>query len=125
MGKKKDKTGKLPKTIAGVKLPKAARRQAERAIAELKKPIVREMVLGAVGMAASAMAKQAGAMRNKANAAPAAELASTADAKPAVKSGGEPFVEIATGLALVGLGKFFEKMSAAAEPPKTPGSPKV
>lgn len=115
MAKKKSK---IPKKIAGVKLPKAARKQAEKAIEELKQPIVREMIAGAIGMAASAMAKQVAA--NAAKASQKAELKpepvkKAEAAKPAEsKSGGDQFAEIATGLAMAGLGKLFEKMSAAA-----------
>ncbi|WP_174274886.1 hypothetical protein [Sphingomonas bacterium] len=121
MGKKKSekKPGKLPKRIAGVKLPKEARRQAERAIAELRQPIVREMIAGALGMAANAMAKQASAARTAPHCAPKAE----AEPKPAgAKSGGEQFAEIAAGLAVAGLGRLFEKMSAANEAAKKPES---
>ena len=120
MGKKKDRKGKLPKRIAGVKLPKAARLQAERMIVELRQPIVREMIAGAVSMAANAMARQATAAPN----APA----SKADAEPETtsagraKSGGQQFADFATGVGLVVLGKLFEKVQSTGE---TTTAPKV
>ena len=127
MGKKKDKKGKLPKTIAGLKLPKEARRQAEKAIAQLKEPIVQEMIAGAVGMAATALAKQAAEARlSRSERKPEAEPETSSEArKPAAKSGGEQFAEIATGLAVAGLGKLFEKMQGKGDADSKPAPPKA
>lgn len=131
MVKKKDKKGKLPKRIAGVKLPKEARKQAERAIAELKQPIVREMIAGAVGMAATALAKQAAEWKAPRSAPPpeAKSELKTEHSPESLKSEGgksssEQFAEIATGLAVAGLGKLFEKMQAAGDG-KAPSPPKA
>ena len=51
---------KIPKSIAGVKLPKKARKRAKRAIKENVGPIVREFASAALG-AAAARARQHGA----------------------------------------------------------------
>ena len=51
---------KIPKVIAGVKVPKKVRRKAKRAIKENAGPIVREFASAALG-AAAARARQHGA----------------------------------------------------------------
>jgi len=51
---------RIPKTIAGVKLPKKVRKKAKRAIKENAGPIVREFATAALG-AAAARARQHGA----------------------------------------------------------------
>lgn len=119
MSKNKVKKGKLPKRIAGIKVPKEARKRAERAIEELKQPVMREMIAGAMGMAATAMAKAA-TPANSTHCTPDSKPeAKTDPAKPATgKSSGEQLVEIATGLAVVGFGKLFEKMQAASDAKK-------
>ena len=107
MSKKKDKKDKLPKRIAGVKLSKDVRRQAERALAELRQPIVREMIAGVVGMAAATLAKQAGVTPKE------PPLPEPQSAPPKAVNGqlaGGHLTEIATGLAVVGLGKLLSKM---------------
>ncbi|KQN25077.1 hypothetical protein ASE86_02085 [Sphingomonas sp. Leaf33] len=50
------KKGKLPKTIAGVKLPKTVRKPAEKLIAKAQTPEGRRMLAAGFAIAASALA---------------------------------------------------------------------
>ena len=88
----KDKKGKLPKQIGGMKLPKKARKQANKAIAALNQPMVRELAAAALA-AASAVASK------RAKAAP--------EAKPSgAPTGGAQFAEVAAGVAMAALSKW-------------------
>lgn len=122
------KKGKLPKKIGGVKLPKAVRKQARRAIAELGQPIVRDGIAAALGMAAAAMARQADRMREeraaKAAATPSkAAGADQASAAPAGAPGGGQLAELATGLALAALGRWMDKAGPKADSPTAAAEP--
>ena len=91
MGKKKDKPAegaaapgfKLPKEIAGVKVPKALRKQGEALIAHAQGPAGRELMAAGLAVAAAAIAAKTGpgqaaaAKGEEAAAAAAGELRQT------------------------------------------------
>ena len=84
MGKKKDakKAGKLPKRIAGMKLPKEARRIGETLIAQANSPEVHRMLAAGLSMAATVASNAAERQRRSAGAADAA-MAPVTPASPA------------------------------------------
>ena len=64
MGKHKNKAGKLPKRIAGVKLPKDLRRTGEKLIAEVDTPANRALLASGLTAVAAAVAQSASAARS-------------------------------------------------------------
>jgi hypothetical protein len=111
---------KIPKVIAGVKLPRKVRKKAKRAIKENAGPIVREFASAALG-AAAARARQHGA-------GPARVEARVHHVD------GNKVAEAIRAAALNGLRSFLEGLDqglrdldaapAAAKPRKTAGKPK-
>ena len=89
---------KIPKQVAGVKIPKKVRRKVKKAARMAESPVVRE-----IAVAAAAAAAQAGAARAKARKA-AAEAAQAVERSP-----GEPGVALPTDVDRV-----FDTVRAAA-----------
>jgi hypothetical protein len=68
----KDKKLKLPKKIAGVKVPKELRKKANKAIRIAENPAARELALMALGAAAAALAENKKVRRSAQDAAASA-----------------------------------------------------
>ena len=81
MAKSKKSKLKIPKEIAGVKIPKELRKKAKVAIAFAESPMARELLAAGLTAAAAALAKAGDSDRKLAPAAPAADDA--APVKPA------------------------------------------
>jgi len=130
-GKKAKKTLKMPKTIAGIKVPKEVRKAAEPILAAARNPVVAEIAAAALVAAAGAIATRRkkpelnhaiGAARAKV-AATGDSLRSTfntlasdmADRALSALEGLERNLADATGSA---------KMPEAPEPPETPSAPR-
>lgn len=105
MGKKnKDKKAKLPKQVAGVKIPKVLREQGKNLVVDLaRNPMVAEVA--AAGLVAVAAALR-GSAKSTAVAAPAEKPA--ADAAGQVKAGLSDLANLALAAATQGLQAFAE-----------------
>jgi hypothetical protein len=103
---KKDKTPKMPKKVAGVKVPKDLRKSAKSALKLAQNPIAQEVISAALVAGAAALAKRK------------IEKAAT---EPKGKNNPDLGAMIAQGVAafVSGLGKPAEKK---AEPQKPEGS---
>ena len=88
---------KIPKRVAGVKIPKKVRRKVKKAARMAESPVVRE-----IAVAAASAAAQAGAARAKARRA-------AAEARPVRRSPGTPGVAVPTEVDRV-----FDTVRAAA-----------
>ena len=96
------KTVKIPKKIAGVKLPKKARKTANKAIKMGQSPVVREIAAAAIG---AASAKAAGAGERK---APQRDDTLRASGSGELHFEVSQIGEVLRNAALDGLRRFFE-----------------
>jgi len=103
---KKEKTPKVPKKVAGVKVPKDLRKSAKSALKLAQNPIAREVISAALVAGAAALAK-----RRVDKAAPEPKDKTNPDVGAMIAQGVAAFVS--------GLGKPAEKKS---EPPKPEGA---
>ncbi len=103
----KTKKTKIPKRIAGVKLPKELRKTGEAILEKANSPQGREMLAAGLTMAAAAATAAVARSREKAAAAKPVGQAETADAgKPGVTDP-QAFANAVGGMAEAALGKFF------------------
>ena len=117
MAKDKQKKLKVPKTIAGVKVPKKARKTANKALEMAENPLVRQVAIAALTAAAAALAE---------NKVPAPE-----GLAPEKTKGGEAKLgDLVAVAAMEGARRLFDKARAApaqaeasAEP--APAKPKA
>ena len=109
---KKDKTSKLPKKVAGVKVPKDLRKSAKSALKLAQNPIAREVISAALVAGAAALTKQ-----RSEKAAP----------EPKGKTNPDIGTMIAQGVAafISGLGKPIEKKSESPKPEAAGDRPKA
>jgi len=111
---------KLPKRIAGVKLPKKVRRKANKALRALDQPLVRNLAQVALAAASAAASKHADDARVAAEAseksARKAAKANTADPVPAGPSHNQ-IADVAAGLALAAITKWLSARKPADSKP--------
>ena len=106
----KTKKTKIPKRIAGVKLPKELRRTGEAILEKANSPQGREMLAAGLTMAAAAATAAVARSREQAAATTSAGDPAPGDAgKPSTPDTPDPmaFVTVMGGLAEAALGKFF------------------
>jgi hypothetical protein len=108
---KKDKTPKVPKKVAGVKVPKDLRKSAKSALKLAQNPIAREVISAALVAGAAALAK-----RRVEKAAPEPKGKSNPDVGAIIAQGVAAFVS--------GLGKPAEKKSQSQKPEADDAKPK-
>jgi Ni,Fe-hydrogenase III small subunit len=102
---KKEGTRRVPKQIAGIKLPKPLRKSAEALIAEVEKPETRAMLAsGATVLVGAVMAAQA-----KRSAAPAAPAAPGEPATPPTPSETDKIVDAVSSMARQAMQQMFAK----------------
>ena len=111
------KKTKLPKQIAGVKLPKKLRKKANKALDALDQPLVRNLAQVALAAASAAAAKHADQSRAAADgAADKAERAAPADATGGDRpSSRHQMADVAAGLALAALTKWLSSKDKPVE----------
>ena len=113
------KTLKIPKKIAGVKVPRQVRKKAKKAIKAGASPVVREIAAAAIGAAAQADgARQAGEA-----------IARRFEGRARVGIDGDKVAEAFRAAALNGLRSFLEGLEeglkAADRQPRPPTAPKA
>ena len=111
----KTKKAKIPKKIAGVKLPKEWRRTGEAILEKANSPAGREMLAAGLTMAAAAATAAVARSREKATTAPDAD----AQANKAGTPGTTDPIAFATalgGMAEAALGKFFAAKTGDGKP---------
>jgi len=119
-----DSKTKLPKHIAGVKLPKKLRRKANKALRALDQPIVRNLAQVALAAASAAAAKHADEARTAAESA----TKKTKGAKPAEAAAPAPgpshsqMADVAAGLALAAITKWLSAKQKPADEVVKPAS---
>jgi hypothetical protein len=91
---------KIPKRVAGVKVPKKVRKQAKKAIKAAESPVVREFAAAAIGAAAKAGTARAGRRVVRIDAG--REIATD------IRIDGERVVEAIRTAALDGIQRFLE-----------------
>ena len=103
----KTKKAKIPKRIAGVKLPKELRRTGEAILEKANSPQGREML--AAGLTMAVAAATAAVARNRAKAAAAAPATEAATGEPGKPGTPDPmaFATAIGGMAEAALGKLF------------------
>lgn len=106
---KKDKKTKVPKRIAGVKVPKDLRKKAKVALGLAENPIVRELAAAALTAAAGALAASGQGKRAGAKAADQA-----GEAANEAKRAGSALKAAATDIALSMLDAFEASLREAA-----------
>ncbi|MBA4762305.1 hypothetical protein [Sphingomonas sp.] len=115
---KADQTPKLPKTVAGIELPKELREQGAKLLELTKHPLVADIVAaGLVALAGNVRKKAADA---QAAAAPAPAPAATDAAKP---SGMDDLAKTASSLATLIAARAAEKITAKLTGEKAPEAP--
>ena len=116
MGKKKDKGAKIPKHIAGIKLPKDVRRKGEALIAQATSPAGQAVIAKGLTMAAG-LATAAAARSQQARAARPLTPDESGEGGPSPAPAPAPatpvdpakIVEAVTTVANVVLGRLFSK----------------
>lgn len=109
------KSKKLPKKIAGVKIPKKMRKSGGELLARVNTPLGRELVAAGLVAAGAAMAKKGQAHRTAARAAGEVEDAAEAGARMASQIGG-----VVGAAANAALDRFFGPQPDTAKPGKEP-----
>jgi hypothetical protein len=84
----KKKSTKLPKTVAGVKIPKKVRKQGGALIAQLNTPLGRELIAAGLVAASAALTRKDDVRSAAAGAAGGAEDAAATGARVASQIGG-------------------------------------
>ena len=97
---------KIPKRIAGVKIPKKVRRKVKEAARMVESPVVREAAAAAAGAAVQARAVRAQARAAAAEARGAARGAGKTEAT--IRIDGDRLIETVRAAALDGLRRFLE-----------------
>ena len=90
---------KIPKRVAGVKIPKKVRRKAKKAVRMAESPVVREFAAAALGAAAHAKAVKASR---------AGSNGGRTFTKGAVRIDGDKLADVVRAAALDGLRRFLE-----------------
>ena len=91
---------KIPRSVAGVKIPKKVRRKAKKAVKMAESPVVREFAAAALG--AAAQSKAAGAK------ARAGSNGTRLTAGTAVRIDGDKLADVVRAAALDGIRRFLE-----------------
>ena len=89
---------KIPKQVAGVKIPKKVRKQAKKAIKAVEGPMVRDLAAAAIGAVANARASQGGSR----------DLVYRANFRRTVGIDADQLAETIRNAALDGLRRFLE-----------------
>ncbi|HEY0622650.1 hypothetical protein, partial [Sphingomonas sp.] len=110
---KSAKAGKLPKTVAGIELPKELRKQGAKLLDLIKNPMVGDLVAaGLVALAAN--------VRNQGKAADTGDAGKTKDKGTTAEALGRTAATLATVVAARAAEKITSKL---AEPPAPPSAP--
>ncbi len=119
----KDKKLKVPKEVAGIKVPKKLRKTANKAIAMAENPAIRGLALAGLAAAATAIAENAEARRTAGDGArqagkAAAKTAETVqDAAADAAAGANQLGDLIRAAALEGARRLLDnKLNGAAKP---------
>ena len=99
---------KVPKRVAGVKVPKKVRKQAKKALKAADNPMVREFAAAAIGAATKAQARARARSARPGDDAPIRASGDIAPARAVARIDGERLVEAVRVAAADGLRRFLE-----------------
>ena len=112
----KEKKLKVPKRIAGVKVPKKIRKSANKALAIAENPAARELAIAALTAAAAALADKKGTLDSGKEAGE--------DGLQTAKAQAAKLGDMVIAAALEGARRLLEPLETAAETPKKQQKPK-